>query len=433
MLALGTGAALLASVLLWTTPLMAYDYSFSGESTTLLRMRTTVDKKSLLPMYEYLRLRMTDNRSDGSGVDFYLGTWGRADLADKAGEDSTDGDLQYAYLTYRAPKNNSVVSIGRQFITEGVATERIDGIYLRNDFDYGFGASAFFGNSVITQPLPNSTYQGGTVVYGARVSQENKKYYTVGLSALKSDKEDNTRYREETGIDLWIHPLAQVDLGGRSNYNAVTNGWMEHSYFLSYSPVSTVRLGADYANTNLKDYLANVTTAALSYLNPILRVNSRQDSVGVSAAYTGLKNITVAADYKRYNYDNSGQAAYLGGKVVYGLPEEYSIGCTVHRMDGGVELLRYMEYRAFATKKIGHYDLTVDVTDVNYDKAMNGITDSFTITGAAGYELNHKLKLGADVEYSRNPDFDNEYRGLVKATYTFDTKHVAEGGTKSEK
>ena len=436
MLVLSAGTALLASTLLWTAPLMAYDYSFSGESTTLLRMRTTVDKKSLLPLYDYLRLTMTDIRSDGSSVDFYLGAWGRTDLVDKVGDKTADGDLQYAYLTYRAPKNNSTVSVGRQFITEGVATERIDGLYLRNDFAYGIGASAYVGNTVLTQPLAASTsspYQAGTVVYGGRISQENKKYYTVGLSALKSKYDGGDVFREETGIDLWVHPVEKIDLGGRSNYNNLTKGWMEHSYYLSYAPVSTVRLGTEYANVNLKDYLANVTTSALTYLNPVLKANKSQDVIGATAAYTGIKNVTLTADLKRYNYDQSGQAFSYGGKAVYSLPDDYSVGCTLHRMDGGADLLRYMEYRAFATKKIGHYDVTIDATDVTYDKQQIGITDSFAVTGAVGYEVNHKLKLAADVEYSQSPEFTNEYRGLVKATYTFDTKHVAEGGTKSEK
>ena len=433
-LTLGIGAVALASSLLCSAPLSANDYSISGESNTILRMRKTVDQNNVLPLYDYLRLNMTDNRSDGSGVDFNFGGWGRADLAQKSNATNPDGDIQYAYLTYHAAKNNSVVTIGRQFVSEGVAAERIDGLFLRSDLDFGFGASAFVGNSVVTQPLAyQPDYRGGALIYGGRVFQADKNYYTIGASALKSDRADKSHYREEEGVDLWLHPLSQVDLVGRSNYNNVTKGWMDNSYALSYSPLATLRLGADFSNINLKDYLANVTTSALSYLNPVLSINNRQNSYGASAAYIGIKNLTLAADYKFYSYDQSGNAAYFGGKVVYSLPESYTVGGAVHRMDGGIDKLRYMEYRAFASKKMGHTDLTVDATNTNYDNAVNGIKNSYTITGAAGYEVSHKLKVGADVEYSRNPDFNNDVRGLVKATYTFDTKSAAEGGTKSEK
>jgi hypothetical protein len=428
-LVLGAGLAVFATSLLWSTPLIAYDYSFSGESNTIFRMRTTIDKKNIFPAYEYLRLNMTDNRSDGSGVSFYLGAWGRADLADKSTSNRTDGELQYGYLTYRDSKNNTAVSIGRQFISEGVAAERIDGLYLRNDFEYGIGASAFFGNSVITEP----NYQGGALIYGARVSQTDKKYYTVGLSALKSEHENSSSYREEEGLDLWVRPLKQVDLTGRSTYNSITDGWMENSYALSFSPLSSLKLGADFSRINFKDYLTSVTTSALSINNPIWSSNERQTAVGTSAAYTGIKSLTVAADYKFYSYDQSGDASYFGGKASYLFPETLLVGGGLHRMEGYVDKLRYTEFRAFAAKKLGHADLNIDFINVHYDKSINGINNSYAITGAAGYEVNRKLKVGADIEFSRNPDFDSEVRALVKATYTFDSKFAAEGGTKSEK
>jgi hypothetical protein len=419
---------------------MAQDYSFFGESNTIFRARTTIDKKDLYPAYEYLHLGLTDNRSDGSGVSFYLGAWGRADLADKTNSNSTDGDLQYAYLTYHAPKNNSIVTIGRQFITEGVAADRIDGLYLRNDFQYGIGTSAFIGNSVITEPISDPTrpeLQGGGVIYGARISQTNKKYYTVGLSALKSEHENGSRYREEEGVDLWLRPLDQVDLTGRSSYNSITNGWMESSYALAYSPLSALTFGADYSHINFKDYFATVTTSALSLFNPLLNPtmnnNEEQNAIGTNVAYTGFKNVTIAADYKFYSYLQSGDASYFGGKLSYSLPENFVVGGSLHRMEGNIERLRYVEFRSYASKKIGHADLTIDLIDLNYDSRINGIRNTCAVTGAAGYEFNRKLKVGADIEISRNPDFNSEVRGLLKATYTFDTKLAAEGGTKSEK
>lgn len=432
-LTLGVGVAVLASTLMWSTPLVAYDYSFSGESTTILRMRTTIDKKDFFPAYEYLRLNLTDNRSDGSGVSFYLGAWGRLDLGDKSTSINPEGDLQYAYLSYRAPKNNSTASIGRQFISEGVAAERIDGLYLRNDFQYGIGAAAFVGKAVITEPNADPKFQGGEIVYGTRISQTDNKYYTIGLSALKSEREDDSRYREEEGVDLWLRPLKPVDLTGRSTYNSITSGWMEHSYAATYSPLPALRIGADYSHIRFKDYLYGVTTSALSITNPVWKSNERQTAVGANAAYTGIKNLTVAADYKFYSYNQSGDASYFGGKVSYSFPENLTVGGGFHRMEGDINRLRYSEFRAFVSKKIGHADLTVDANNTNYDESINGIRNSYVITGAALYELNRKLKVGADLEYSRNPDFDREVRALVKAIYTFDSKLAAEGGTKSEK
>ena len=427
-LVFGAGVAVLVSSLLLSVPLFASDYSYSGESNTIFRMRKTIDDKNVYPAYEYLRLNMTNERSDGSAVSFNFGAWGRADLGDKPDNSGTKGDIQYAAVAYHAPKNNTVFTVGRQFISEGVATERLDGIYLRNDFQYGIGVSAFIGKSVTTEEVPALKNNDSEILFGTRVSQSNKKNYSIGISALKSK---DGKYREEEGLDLWLRPLQQVDINGRSTYNSITDGWMEHSYAVSYSPLTALNLGASFSHINLKDYLFNLTTPAFS--NPLWSDNNKQTTYGVSATYSGIKNLTVAGDYKNYNYDKSGDAAYFGGKLSYSLPQAVVIGGSIHRMDGKVDKLCYLEYRAFLSKKIGHADLTLDAINVNYDKSINGISNSYAVVGAAGYEINRKLKVGADVEYSRNPDFNREVRALVKATYMFDSKSAAEGGSKSEK
>jgi hypothetical protein len=427
------GIATACITLLAVSPSMASDYSFSGESNTIFRMRTTIEDKTISPAYEYLRLNMDNKLSDGSAVSFYLGAWGRADLGSNPNDNSTNGDLQYAYVTYRAAKNNTAVTAGRQFISEGVAAERFDGISLRNDFQYGIGASAFVGRSVTTEQNSAPKYQGGTLIYGTRLSQTDKKYYSVGLSALKGESLDTSNYREEEGLDLWIRPHQQIDINGRSTYNSITNGWMENSYAVSYTPMSSLNLGVDFSHINFKDYLFNVTTPALSSSNPVWSSNNTQTAYGINASYTAIKNLTVAADCKFYRYDNSGDASYFGGKASYKLPDNLLVGGGLHRMNGEVDKLRYTEFRAFVSKKISQADLTFDAINVNYDKSINGVSNSYVMTGAAGYEINQKLKIRGDLQYSKTPDFDNEVRALVMATYTFDSKNPAEGGTKSEK
>ena len=436
-LALGAGVAVLLSSLLWSTPLIANDYSFSGESNTIFRMRTTIDKKNIYPAYEYLRLNLTDNRSDGSGVSFYLGAWGRGDLADKSTEKTTDADLQYAYLSYKAAKNNTVVNLGRQFVSEGVATEKLDGLYLRSDFAAGIGAAAFAGKSVITE----AKYNGGnfeSFTYGGRLTQSMPKYYTVGLSALKSETEDRVKYREEEGIDLWVHPVDKVDLTGRSTYNSITEGWMEHAYVLTLTPFESLKISGDFSRIRYRHYFGyneakNTFNMTTSVFSPVQIVpQERVQTAGGSVAYTPFKSLTVSADYKNFDYHIAGKANYYGGKATFSLPDSFSAGCGAHRMQGADYKLRYTETRLFASKKIDKADLTVDATNVWYDNKINGFRNSYAVTGAAGYEVNEKLKVGADVEYSKSPDFDNEVRGLVKITYAFDTKHSVAGG-KSEK
>jgi hypothetical protein len=258
------------------------------------------------------------------------------------------------------------------------------------------------------------------------------KYYTIGVSALKSESESGARYREEEGFDIWLHPLQQFDLIGRTTYNSITNGWMEHTYSASYTPVSNLRFGADLSIINYQDYFFNVTTRALSLTNGIITPNERLTAVGATIAYNPLNELTLMVDYKNYGYRFAGKADYFGGKAVYSKPESFSAGFAVHRMEGASDRLRYSECRLFATKKLGHADFVADITNVSFDHRINGIKNSYSMTGSAGYEINPDLKVALDMEYSKNPDFENDLRGLVKITYLFNVKR-GEGGSKSEK
>lgn len=413
------------------SPASAADYSLSGQLDTILRLKTTIYKKDIYPLYEYVRLAMTSNQNDGSGIDFYLGAWGRVDVADKSGEKNPDGDLQYAYLTYRAAKNNAVVNLGRQFVTDGVAAEQLDGLYVRSDFYGGLGASAFVGKPVLVEPKNSKNY--GDIIYGGRISQSIPKYYTVGLSALKSDTEAKTRYREEVGIDLWAHPVKQLDLTGRSSYNNITKGWMEQNYTLSMIPFDPLRITGDFSNIDYRNYFYNMTTPIFSFTNRPIAQNIARDekltTTGVTASYSLFNHLTFSGDYKHYAYKVDGKADYFGGKLIHSVPESFSFGAAVHRMAGQNERLRYTEYRLFASKKIGHADLAIDFNNTAYDARINGVRNSYALTGSAGYEFGRRIKIGADVEYSKNPDFDNEVRGLIKLTYLFDTK-TQEGRSK---
>lgn len=426
------GAVTLISSVL-ATPLLAADnsstgYSASGSLDTVFRMRTNVDKNNIYPVYEYLNLDLTDTFKDGSSASFYLGAWGRADLADKSTDKYTDADLQYAYLSYRAAKNNTVVNLGRQFVTEGVASERLDGLYLRSDFVGGFGAAAYAGKSVITEP----NFKGGDIVYGARVSKSDAQYYTIGLSALKSEREDNSRYREEEGIDLWLRPLERLDLTGRSSYNSITGGWMEHAYALSVVPLEQLRISTDFSHVNYYDYFFNMTASSFSFNDRLIDPNEKLTTGGVAVSYLPTKNLTLIVDYKIYDYEIAQKAAYYGGKATYSLPQSFTVGIGAHRMDGKADQLCYTEYRAYMTKKIGRANVYVDLINIGYDNPINGVKNSYALTGAAGYQFNKSVMIGANMEYSKSPEFDNEVRGLLKITYAFDVK-LGEGESKHEK
>lgn len=399
----------------------------SGESNTILRMGRTADDRNLYPLYEYLSLGIV-NETGGGSISGNLGGWGRVDLRDRRTDRYTNADLQYGYVSYQGNKNNLLLNAGRQFVAEGVATERVDGVHLRGDLAAGFGVAAFAGAPVVVE----TDFKGGDVVYGGRVTHSIPQYYTIGLSALRTDY-NSSRIREEGGIDLWFHPMKQVDIVGRSSYNSITSGWMEHAYMASFSPLQNLRFTADLSGISYKDYFYQMTTKAFSLTKGLLDPNEKVFAIGGSVDYTPLEKISLSADYKNYAYEIAGRANYYGGKATFTLPDSFMAGLAIHRMDGENAKLRYMEYRLFATKKLGKVNLTADLFDVDYDSPINGVKQTYSASVAAAYAITDRIKLSADVDYSRNPDFNGVLSGMVRFTYAFDKKFGTEGRAKSEK
>ncbi|MBJ6726925.1 hypothetical protein [Geomesophilobacter sediminis] len=403
----------------------------SAESTTILRLGNTdfPGSKDLYPLYEYLHLSLTGAETKGNSLSLYFGGWGRGDLGDKSFNDRyTDGDLQYGFLSYRWGRNNAVANAGRQFVTEGVATQRLDGLYLRSDLGAGFAAAAFVGSPVNTEP----NVKADDFVFGGRVTHSAAKYYTLGVSALRSNA-GSTRYREEEGVDLWLSPVRQLDVTGRSSYNSVTEGWMEHAYTMSLRPTDKLQLFADLRQVNYRDFFYRVTTTALTFQDRLIDPGERDLALGGGIGFTPVKGVTLTADYRHHDYEIAREAHYYGGKVALSFPEKFAAGGSVHRMDGGSDPLRYLEYRVYASKSFGPADLTLDFIDVNYDSTLstNNVRNVFVVTAAGAYRVTRSVTLAADVDYSKNPDFDNEVKGMLKAVVSFDA--ALEGRGKSEK
>jgi hypothetical protein len=383
----------------------------SGDSTTVLRLRQTSQDKNLLPLYEYLHLSVVDPEKNGS-LSFHFGGWARGDLADKSSDDRGNGDVQYGYLSYRAKKNNFQLNAGRQFVVEGVGSEKLDGLYLRSDLAAGFTAAAFIGAPVVTEP----NFEGGDLIFGGRLAHGRANYYSLGISALRTDD----HLREEEGLDLWLHPTRQIDVAGRSSFNSITGGWMEHAYTASFTPTDALTLGATLSQVNYRDYFHHVTTSALSLTNGILDPNEEVLSVGASVGLAASKSIGVAADYRHFEYEIAGSADYFGGKASFSLPDALSAGLSFHRMNGSGVRLKYNEFRAYASKKLGRLDLTLDFFDILYDGSINGRKNTYSLAAAAGYDLAQRLRVAADIDFLRSSDFDLELRGLIKLIYAFD-------------
>ncbi len=389
--------------------------SLSGDSSTYLSSREAADKSKILGAYEYLDFAVQNIGNEI--ISFHTGGWLRYDLMTEQFDKKSNSDLQYSYLSIKSKTDNAVANLGRVMVFEGVAAERVDGAYARTDLKGGFGISAYGGSPVET----NINAPGNNLIYGGRLYHQYGDLYRIGVSALKEEK-DGQDYRKEAGFDIWLHPFSKVDITGRSSYNDITHGWMEHAYFLSLGPFAKLRLDTSVSFINYDDYFFRVTTNALSPITGILVDDEKVRILGESASYQVTDNVAVIADYKNFNYKLESDANYYGGMVKYSAAGAGGVGLGYHRMQGSTDRVRYSEYRAYGFKKFGKVDVTLDALDVIYANAINGVKTSYSGSLAAQYDLSEAWKLGADVEYSHNPDFDRDIRTFFKLLYHFGTK-----------
>jgi len=245
------------------------------------------------------------------------------------------------------------------------------------------------------------------------------------MSYLK-EKNDGKDFRKEEGLDLWIRPLSKLELMGTSSYNAETKNWMQHQYHAAVGPFAWFRLNLDASKTWYKEYFSAVNNtqsmlmSAFSFTN--IDPNEIVTMTGGSIAITIGGPITVIADYRNYDYQVlNDSATYAGGSIVY-TGAGFGAGAALHRMNGPSDDLRYDEQRVYVFKKVAKADMTLDFVHVAYEQSINGISDAYTGTAAAGYTFSPKARIVADVEYVTNPDVIREVRGMLNFVYNFDAK-----------
>lgn len=402
---------------------LAAETSISVNSRTYLQVRETLDSDTIIPLYEYLDAHIDDVGLDD--VSFHFGGWGRVDLGDEnpINGERTNGDLQYAYFSYRGGKGNPVINLGRTLVYEGVASERIDGIYGRVDLLYDITVAAYAGVPVET----DFDDAGGDYIVGGRMSHSTTGLYTSGVSYLY-ESNDGSDFRQEAGIDIWIKPVKWASLYGKSSYNIRTSGWMEHGYTLDLGPFHKLKFLAELSYVNYEDFFTEATTSAFELIPSIINPDEKVLSLGGVVEYPILDNLTVSGDYKNYDYELAGGADYYGGACKWTIPGSAGAGASAHRMDGESESLQYVEFRAYGYKKFGKYDIFLDFINVNYDREINNESNAYTGSLAVGYNLWKNARVAANVDYSHNPDFDSDVRFFIKVLYGFQKTLSAKGG-----
>lgn len=398
-------------------PAAATDISF--ESRSYLPASGTKDEGTHVLLYEYLALDAWDLGK--TGLYFRVGGWGRADLADETYGEKTNGDLQYAYLGWRAPQANAEGRLGRVSLTAGVARNEVfDGAVFGSDLPYGFDATLYAG-------IPVETEEGGRsddLLYGARVSQGHSGLYRIGASYLREENAGDEA-REEVGADVNITPHKLVELSGSSLYNLIDDAWAQHDYRLYLGPFTRgLRLTASWVSTDYDSYFQAVSHPAFVQEE----AGEKLDRIGGEIELPLGRGFVLVGEYASFSYDIAGSAQSYGARLDWATSGT-TAGAGYRQMHGDEDENIYQMFQVHASRNFGPLLAAAEFQYLAYEEEINGEDSGTTAMLSLSYSASRALELTASAEYGVTPEFEREVSGMLAMTWRYDAS-TKKGGSK---
>lgn len=412
-------ALLGAAIALGAPPAGATDISL--ESRTYLPARGTDGENTHVLLYEYLALDAEDVVRPG--VYLRAAGWGRVDLADETYGRTSNGELQYAYLGWRAPNLNAEARIGRLSLTAGVARyEVFDGALLGSDLGAGFDATVFGG--IPTEMGQESRSED--LLYGGRISQGRAGLYRLGVSYLK-ERDGGKDVREEAGTDLFLAPLPLVQLTGTSLYNVADEGWARHDYRLAFGPFAKrVRLVATWALTDYSLYFKEPMNHAMLPIE-----DTETHRIGGEVEVVLGAGFTIAGEYVSFRSSEEEEAdegEKYGGRLTWA-GSGISAGARFLLVDGEALEDQYQLFSADVATAFGPVRVALGADHLAYELEISGEDTATTGKLGLSYDASDSLEFSASVEYGQTPLYDREIKGLLAVLWRYDAS-IKKGGTK---
>ncbi len=413
------GVAFLLLALLLPAPSLAEEVSLSSRTYLLYFERdvTGGPTERFTPVYEYLS---ADVRGlGGTPFSFHFYGWGRQDLQDASGSGKTSGDLGSAFFQYIHPSGNTEGRLGRFFLTEGGASETMDGVFLKSRTEVGLGASIFGG--VPVERSITSTGAGDSI-YGGRLFFVHPGHAEVGVSFLLEKGEFQGDDRKEIAGDVWLRPPGPVEMIGRAAYNEATGGLSSQRYVVRLMPIAAVDLALGYETYTYKRFFQ--TTLNPAFLPPAIDNGDKVRIVSARLDWEAVKNLTIEAGVKNIHHAASdpGDANRLEAGIRYAYNDRKDAGgLSMALVTADRDENAYREYRGFATFSPGKWRFALDALTQRYKQAINGTSRAYHVVGSAGFRLLEFLQLSGDMTYTQSPRFREDYAVLVKASLLFET------------
>lgn len=413
----------LVGLLLLAMPPAGQAIELRVQSNTLVRVfeRDTASgtDQQVLPGYEYLQVDM--GSLSEAGLSFHGYGWGRYDFADNDFYENSDaGELLYGYLEYKRDAGNINARLGRQYIFEGVANEAVDGLRLAADLSENVYGSIYVGQPV---GLDSTNGRDGDIIYGGRMAVHKMSLGEVGLS-YKLIENDSDTAEEMAGVDIALYLPKGINFFGNSSFNLDTNGFAEHSYEFNI-PYDNLRFRPYLQMFTYEDYFGTGANA----VNPFrVLATSGEEITTYGLDLTWLKSDawTFGGKLKYYDYDNADANQYYAALATWRPSEATEIGGEVGYMNGDLNKNTYLLTRLYATVNqlsdaIWLDFLTGDIVYADYDQDIyNESYSLFASLGTGKDFMDGRMQVKLSGDYSQDPYFDDDLRGILSLTYKYD-------------
>lgn len=398
-------------------PGVSVSASVKLDSGTLVRYfeRETQPGSSsqVIPVYEYLQVDIQQDR-DGP-LSFHLYGWGRGTTGDKFFEDDTAGELLYGYLQYQQSAQNLMARLGRQYIFEGVANESLDGVFARAELPSSFSISGYAGLPVA---LDSTEGRDGDLLYGGRLGW-NPGRLKVGTS-YKYIASNSERDEERIGVDLSLRLPKGITLSGYSTHNLLTGGWAEHSYDARFY-LGALEIRPFFQSFNYEDFFSANENSAAPFRFLAATGNSLI-SAGSEVFWYPDENLEFGAKVKFYDYQERFESSrYYALFMTWKWEILSQAGLELGRMDSSDVENSYTLARAFFYWDATPVFVTGDLVYVPYDEAIYATDRSLFVSFGVGRKfLQDSLALKLSMDYSSDPFFEQDVRGLLRIDFAYD-------------
>jgi hypothetical protein len=430
----------IGSCMLLAAPATLLAADITLDSTTMVRFSqidaTGSGKEDVQPASQFLGLDAT-KLADGN-LSLHLHGWGRVDLGDNSyGESTTAGDLSYGYLRYRFGRGDADLRAGRFFVREGIVNEQVDGVSARTNLPFGFSLSAFGGATVHTKDLYGESSDGkGDYLAGGRVGFRFRQILDLGVSGVYEDKAPLLLHHvngtnRRIGGDIWLNPHRAVDIVGHTSYNTETKKIAEHRYLLTIRPGSDLTVSGEFADQRDQSLLYSWALFSAPLTNP----DDKSRIYGGTIAYGPGKPAIISLNYRHYDRENGSADRYGGDLKLLFLDNSLRSGLTYSYLEAdrnfaiaGTTSASYHTIRGYIQHDTKSYFAALDLLCQLFDEKIHRERSAYEGAFSLGYHLTPTLTISGDISYGKNPDYENETKGLVRLTYN--TTFVSGGGNK---